>query len=73
MKAGRNWRFESMIYPDELEQQLGRPLPAAARLLQGEALAEKQKLVAERLKTTLPEGSEPCVMFHATPYPPNTR
>lgn len=48
-----------------VEEDLGFPLPEAARALLPAALAEKRKNAAERRKTLLPEGSEPCVTFRS--------
>ncbi len=62
-----------MNEPDKIEEQLGHRLPEEARKLLEKALVDKQRHLTERMKATLPEGSEPCVMFHPTPFPATAR
>ncbi len=51
---------------DEVEKQLGHPLPDEAQKLLKAALEANQKNGTDRLVRTLPEGSEPCFVYRPT-------
>lgn len=51
---------------DEIEKDLGHSLPEAARNLLKGALEANQRNAKDRLVKVLPEGSEPCFVFHPT-------
>lgn len=53
--------------PDEIEKELGHPLPPEAKALLANALKNNAFNAAERLKTPLTEGSEPCFLYVPTP------
>ncbi len=52
----------------ETEKKLAKPLTPEARKLTREALKAVEKSMADRLKTKLPENSEPCILYVATEH-----
>lgn len=46
-----------------VEKELAKPLSPELRKMTGGALANVKRLTGERLKTKLPENSEPCFVF----------
>jgi len=50
-----------------VEKGLAEPLSPKARELTKASLKGNQDASAARLKTKLPENSEPCFVFHPTP------
>lgn len=50
-----------------LEAKLEKPLPAKLRAPAKAALKNLKTAAADRLKFKLPEGSEPCTSFAASP------
>jgi hypothetical protein len=57
---------QTMLTTDEIEKQLGHPLPEAAKSLMKGALEANQRNAKDRLAKTLSEGSEPCFVFRPT-------
>jgi hypothetical protein len=51
---------------DDIERELGHPMPEEARKLLKAALEANRKNSADRLKTRLPDCSEPCFVYRAT-------
>lgn len=64
--AASGWIMAGMS-PDDIEKELGHPLPPEAKELLANALKNNANNAIERLKTTLPEGSEPCFTYIPTP------
>ena len=52
---------------DMIEKQLAKPLSEEARKLTKGSIKSSRDSAKERLKTKLPENSEPCTVF--VPYP----
>ncbi len=52
---------------DHIEKQLASPLSAEAKKLLTESLKGVQTAASDRLKTKLPENSEPCFNYSVTP------
>lgn len=50
-----------------LERELNKPLSKQARELAVEAIKQLRRLHAARMLFPLPENSEPCTMYVATP------
>ncbi|HVT14321.1 MAG TPA: hypothetical protein VHE55_18805 [Fimbriimonadaceae bacterium] len=51
---------------DDAEKKLAHPLAADVKKLTREALKNFEKELADRLKTKLPENSEPCFTYIPT-------
>jgi hypothetical protein len=51
---------------DDIEKELGHPMPDEARKLLKAALEANRKNASDRLKTRLPDCSEPCFIYHPT-------
>jgi len=56
----------AMAIEDEIEKELGHPLPAEAKKLLKNALDANRNNSVERLKTKLPDCSEPCFTYRPT-------
>lgn len=50
-----------------VEKQLAKPLTEEARKILKATLQANRDAATSRLKTKLPENSEPCFTFHPTP------
>lgn len=53
---------------DEVEKKLAQPLSPDVRKLTREALKNLEKELNDRLKTKLPENSEPCFTYIPTEH-----
>jgi len=58
---------ETLPTSDDIEKQLGHPLPDEAKKLLKAALEANAKNGSDRLAHKLPEGSEPCFTFAVKP------
>ena len=55
------------IAVESVDKKLAKPLSPEAGKLLGEALKGVNTAAADRLKTKLPENSEPCFVYFASP------
>jgi hypothetical protein len=59
-------RSEKESNLETVEKKLAKPLTPQAKSLLEDALKGVETAASERLKTRLPENSEPCFTYHAS-------